>query len=202
MATRQNANSDSINDLNPATDRKVSANELRWLAEEADGKRGEDGDTPYQIVWKPFNGQWRLGLEPKGTVQDPENVVCDVNVFTPFQGDGLRHQMRVKLFDAKTGGESAILKRVKNGKDEFPDAIFLTQSAFDKFVIPYYTRFRTPHALMRMMRGYFRNPNVLCMEHFPPSDDEGFTVADEDASPALTNLVPVENISGDAGVSM
>ncbi len=181
-------------DLAPTSgSRRVSANELRWLAEEADGKREKPDDDPLEIVWKPVKGQWRLGLAPKGS-SPVDSVVAGVDVFTPFQGDGMRADAKVALI--RDGSDPHILSRVKNGVTEYPDAVFLTQSSFAKFVIPYYARFRTPAALTTMTRKYFQDSTTLAMIHFPPSEDEAVLLAEVDDNQPLTNVLPLRLVDG------
>jgi hypothetical protein len=75
-----------------------------------------------------------------------------------------------------------------------PDAVFLTQSAFAKFVIPYYARFRTPAALVAMTRKYFQDPSIVAVIHFRPSEDEGVP---EDEVSLMANFVPVRKTDPD-----
>src|SRR5438876_4889016 len=114
-----------------AKDRVATANQLRWLGEEADGKR----DGEYVVVWKKSSGFTKLGLAPRGN-PDGDEPARDIPVKTEFEGPGLRGEARIQvLYDGKP---------VDLARDDgsVPDCIFVTQSAFDKFVIPYYTRFK------------------------------------------------------------
>ena len=159
----------------PLTDSapKVDSNELRWLGEEADGKRQKD----YAVIWKEGPKGKRLGLAPLDTV-NPNDVVASFVVRTNWQGDGLRGQEPMTIV---WRGKPTTIKRVKNGKDEYPDAIFWTQSAFLKFVIPYYARMRSTGNLDDMRRRYFNDKDCIAVLHFEPSEDEKFA-PDEDTS--------------------
>src|SRR4051812_28144847 len=59
--------------------RLASANELRWLGEEADGKRSESTDenrTDYTVYWKRIDGgQWRLALTADRSSVPAEDIV-------------------------------------------------------------------------------------------------------------------------------
>lgn len=152
--------------LTPDTMPKIDANELRWLGEEADGKREQD----YAVVWKDGLRGKRLGLAPLNSV-NAQDVAAGFVVRTVFQGEGLRMQEPMTI---SWRGEEVVIKRVKNGMVEYPDAIFWTQSAFLKFVIPYYARMRSTGNLDNMRRKYFNDPNCIAVLHFEPSEDEIF----------------------------
>lgn len=145
---------------------KIDANELRWLGEEADGKREAD----YAVVWKEVNGQRKLALEPIDTAQ-VHALAARFVVRTNWQGPGLRGQVPMTI---TWEGKPVTLFRVRNGKKEYPDSIFWTQSAFLKFVIPYYARMRSTGNLDDMRRKYFNDQRCMAVMHFEPSEDEGF----------------------------
>jgi hypothetical protein len=71
------------------------------------------------------------------------------------------------------------------------DCVFWTQSSFEKFVIPYYTRFKTPEEIEAMKENYVKS-GVVAMLHFPPSEDRAFpaTPVCEDANGNLTIEAP------------
>ena len=153
--------------LSPNSSPKIDANELRWLGEEADGKR--DGD--YVVVWREKNGKRVLGLEEISNTVASETIAADFVVRTNNEGEGMRGIHPVSI----TWKEKQVeLFRIKNGKKEYPDAIFWTQSAFLKFVIPYYARMRSTGNLDAMRRKYFGDPKCLAVIHFFPSEDEKF----------------------------
>ena len=137
--------------------RSITANQLRWLAEHADGERAK-----LLSVVRKGNGL-DLVDAATATTADQQSLF---NVFTPWEGEGglkgPRQSIEIKI-DGRT-----VLKKTTKDDGELPDAFFLTQSAVDKFVLPYYTRFKHPAQIDAMRRELFRAPNVL-VEHIPPS---------------------------------
>src|SRR3954471_2011681 len=117
-----------------STERIVTANDLRWLGEEADGKRGDD----YIVVWRHDDrlGRERLVLALVGSVEAQNNAAADIPVRTNFEGTGLTSHAKISI--THNGREVDISKA---------DCVFWTQSSFEKFVIPYYTRFKTPEEI-------------------------------------------------------
>lgn len=128
----------------------LSANELRWLAEAADGKRDRscaivigDNGRPIVVEENQAGARDRLG----------------VNTYTPFEGDGMRVAAKVRLIFAD--GSTADLP-------DDTDAVFLTQTAVGKFVLPYYLRMQTPDWVDRKKAELFK-ANVVAAVHAEPS---------------------------------
>lgn len=158
--------------------RIVTANDLRWLGEEADGKR----DRHYVVVWKrEGKGEVeRLALALSGSPEARENP-AGIEVFTELEGgSGMKGDATICI---RYNGEITPI--------EGADCVFVTQSAFAKFVIPYYTRFRTPTQIAKMKTRYFASDNLAVL-HFPPSHDAGFK-ADEDAALPNIKAFPVKD---------
>lgn len=158
--------------------RKVTANELRWLGEEADGKRGGE----HVVVWrKDEKGAERLALAEKGKLEKNEVLAQDIEVETKFEGGGLRSDYEIVL----RRGDSLV---------PLPDAdcVFITQSAFAKFVIPYYTRFRSPRQIADMKTEYFKD-EYIAVAHLPPSEPLGVGGEPDGVSPEeRSTLKPVK----------
>lgn len=124
----------------------LSANDLRQLAEAADGTR----DTNLFFVME--NG------ELVQTVNRPDSGSY-VHVFTPWQGDGGLH-----------GGEPI---SIAHGQiSPTADAVFTTQSAFEKFALPYYIRTNSIQAVGEMLASLYQ-PDVIAVEHEPGSVIQG-----------------------------
>ena len=70
------------------------------------------------------------------------------------------------------------------------DAVFITQSAFAKFVIPYYTRFKSPAQIAAMKHKYFAD-GFIGVAHFPPSIQQGIPPhgSTEDEAPENLHVV-------------
>jgi len=135
----------------------LTANELRRLVEGADGTR--DVELTYAVE---NDGLRRL--KPDRT--EPE-VGKFIKVSTPFNGKGLRGTKQLTL----TNGN--IPKNIPPGAD----AAFTTQSAFEKFVLPYYVRTRTIKELNNMAERFYKD-GVICAYHDPSSEID--TIADGD----------------------
>ncbi|MEO7359302.1 MAG: hypothetical protein ABI120_03165 [Gemmatimonadaceae bacterium] len=154
--------------------RVVTANDLRWLGEEADGKRTSD----LVVVWRTDSrGVETLGLSDPQDIQANEIRADQIQVKTELEGDGLLGDARLQIV-------------LPDGRIiEVPDAdcAFLTQSAFSKFVIPYYTRFKSPAQIAAMKIKYF-HAEYKALVHFPPSYEAGIT-AEEDDAPANVKAV-------------
>lgn len=131
--------------------RILNANELRWLGEAADGKRGET----LAVVWVDD----KLDLLP---LTDPRSAGAQIHVRTEFEGAGLQADSRVHLMV----GEDRI---DPNEDPENPvDAIFLTQSAVEKFVFPYYSRMQEPAEIQELKDRLFK-AGVVAAAHVRPS---------------------------------
>lgn len=131
--------------------RRMTADELRWLAEEADGRRDEE----LAIVWS--DEEKKHVLLP---VNDSRSKTAQVTLYTDYEGEGLR------------GGEDICLvhagKRVPMPSGPAVDAYFLTQSAVEKFVLPYYTRMQSPWQIGDLRVKLFKK-GVIAAMHVPPS---------------------------------
>ena len=164
--------------------RMVTANELRWLGEEADGKRGDQ----HVLVWrKDKRGKEKLALAVKGKLDKGDVPVNGLEVQTDYEGGGLR-------------GDATIILRIDGRDIPIPDAdcVFVTQSAFAKFVIPYYTRFRSPAQIGWMKTKFFQD-DYIGVAHFPPSEEMGIEEASaENGGPddAPKTLAAVSKFSG------
>ncbi len=121
----------------------VNANVLRRLVEGADGIRGKD------LFYEVRDEQLR------SVPNRPESGEFVV-VRTEFHGLGMRGTAKLGI----------------QPPSEIPgkaDAAFTTQSAFEKFVLPYYVRTRSIDEL-RLMLDRFYAPTVICAYHLPSSE--------------------------------
>ena len=127
----------------------LTANELRRLVEGADGRR--DKELTYAVE----NDGLRL-LDDTRTQPDEGKFI---KVFTDFNGPGLRGTKQLTL----TNGN--IVNNIPPGAD----AAFTTQSAFEKFVLPYYVRTRNIKELNQMADRFYKS-GVICAYHDPSSE--------------------------------
>jgi len=86
-----------------------------------------------------------------------------LRVSTGFAQPGLRRKVRIFLLYDNKG---LLL-------DEGVDAVFLTQSAVEKFVLPYYTRTCQPKEIQALRDKLFDDANCIAAPHVPPSVTTG-----------------------------
>lgn len=128
---------------------RQDANKLRWLGEAADGDRDKD----CVVVW---NGtKLQVVEKSKAGLKAP----LGISVRTNSHGPGMRGG---KPIDIAYDGKSMRLKPEV-------DAIFLTQSAVEKFVIPYYTRMQSLEWIIEKRDALFNDAKVLAAIHAYPS---------------------------------
>lgn len=125
----------------------LTSNELRRLAEAADGYRN-------QTLCLVDTGQ-RFEVIPKSDV-DTRSLKPLLEVNTPVDGPNLQ------------GASYKVIYKGKEYHHPNVDAVFLSQSAVEKFVFPYYARFLAPAALDRMRTEFYATPGVFAVVHeFP-----------------------------------
>lgn len=127
---------------------KPTAMDLRKVAEEADGTRGED--VYFEVK---TDGLQRNPVKPS---------TSHVTVHTPWQGEGLRGEGKISVSDTNVSRTA--------------DAVFTTQSAWEKFGLPYYVRTKTLDELKSMLDEFYHK-DVVCIYHEPKSDVDGGTRA-------------------------
>lgn len=133
--------------------RTLSANELRRLAEAVDGIR----DTKAYVVWGAN------GPEVKTSVAAGDDVIaeCETNNVV-----GNRPRFRSIGIDPPLVDRSG--RPVKDLASHY-DAMFWSEPAVEKFVLPYYLRFHTP-AEVDAIRSAFNHVSVYAVIHPPLSD--------------------------------
>jgi hypothetical protein len=141
----------------------LNANDLRWLGEEADGRRRED----LAIVQV---GE-KLMLLP---ANDIRSAGAHILVRTDLQGEG----------GLPGGGEIGITYNGRHIAVGAADAAFFTQSAVEKFVLPYYTRMKTPGQITALRTKLYA-ADVIVALHDPPSIMRGIDEEDPDEFKAL-----------------
>ena len=120
---------------------KVDARGLAWAAEMADGNR--------DIELVLFRNGNRLTLAPEND-ENQDNAI--LKVFTASR----KHQHRTQTHF------------------EIPvewDSLFLTESAVEKFLFPYYEaqRLLPPHKLQQLKDLFYSNAEYIGIAHLPPS---------------------------------
>jgi len=144
----------------------ITANQLRLLAEKADGTR----DTPVFLVSDGKN----LDVVEQGKVGDRE-VLLEVD--TKSRGPGVIGDAKVRIFwKGHTYGGGAL---------DDADALFVTQSAIEKFLLPYYMRLSSGAQVQALENKLFNDKTVAAAFHIPPSVTKKF--------PSFGRIIPVEN---------
>ncbi|MCC6929112.1 MAG: hypothetical protein IT359_09000 [Gemmatimonadaceae bacterium] len=140
---------------------RISANQLRWLAEAADGIRGSSA-----VMVERANGDIDVISEAKRTASDKVLVELE----TGLRGPGIDGSALVRVFvDGRTLDPAA-------GLTERVDALFVTQSAIQKFLLPYYMRFMSAAQVQALENRLFNDARVKAAVHIPPSSTGGFRV--------------------------
>ena len=133
--------------------RTLSANELRRLAEAVDGVR----DQPAYIVWGEH------GPEVKTHVAKGDDVMAECRTNNVVSGRRRFTSITVDppFVDASGAPVTDIASRF--------DAMFWSESAVEKFALPYYLRYHTP-AEVDEIRTLFDQPSVYALMHLPLSN--------------------------------
>jgi hypothetical protein len=137
----------------------LTANQLRALAEKADGYRNEQ----LSVVLRQ-NGSGTTVEVVKGS----EKLATDKELF------GLGTNDNSLLAPA---GTSIIVKTPNGFQKEcvgIGDALFWSRAAVEKFVLPYYAGFKTPEELQAMMDA-ISAPDIIVAIHAQPSNIEGIS---------------------------
>jgi hypothetical protein len=132
--------------------RTLSANELRRLAEAVDGIR----DRKAYVVWGAD------GPEVKTRVSATDDVMAECETTNVVRGRSRFDSISIDPPLVDRGG-----KRVSDVASRC-DALFWSEPAVEKFVLPYYLRFRTPRQV-DTIRDLFDQPSVYAIMHLPLS---------------------------------
>ena len=121
----------------------LNANELRRVVEGADGIRGKN------LIYAVDDERLKL-------VANPSRPGTFIVVRTDLKGEGgLNGTAKLGLTPGKIPPQA--------------DAAFTTQSAFEKFVLPYYVRTRSIDELQDMAKRFYKE-TVICAFHLPSSE--------------------------------
>jgi hypothetical protein len=127
----------------------ITAYRLRELAEEADGLRGQ----PLELVFEKDD----LVLKaPSGTI-----VSGAIPVQTPKQKDPYSVKLRAVNLDP-----APKLRPGDENLAESFDAFFWSESAVDKFLVPYYVRMHGAD-FVKELQDAIRNKFVYLISHYP-----------------------------------
>ena len=132
---------------------RITANDLRFAGEEADSIRGEPAFLVVDDQGKPH-------VVAKSELGSRHPLL---ELFTEPRGDGMKADVKVQF--------------IVNGKPftkpiprlDQADAVFLTQSAVAKFILPYYMRFKTGNQVGALENSLFNPKDVIAAFHIPGS---------------------------------
>ena len=132
---------------------KITANDLRFAGEEADSIRGEPA---YLVV----NEKGKPHVVSHSELGNRKPLL---ELFTEPRGDGMKADVKVQF--------------IVNGKPftkpiphlDQADAVFMTQSAVAKFILPYYMRFKTGNQVGALENSLFNPKDVIAAFHIPGS---------------------------------
>lgn len=133
--------------------RSITASELRRLAEAADGIR----DQPAYLVWGA------QGPEVKTTLGKDDELIVECETKNSVQS---RPAFKTITLDPPVVDRDG--KPVTHVAGQY-DAMFWSEAAVEKFVVPYYAQFNTAHHIARIMTA-FNHPASIGMIHPPLSD--------------------------------
>ncbi|HEX8275224.1 MAG TPA: hypothetical protein VF615_21495 [Longimicrobiaceae bacterium] len=149
----------------------ITSHQLRRLAEEIDGARGKDvlivfRENKYQVVEKLNTGETAI-------------LTCETT-------DQTKKRPEIEKVEFKVKG--------KPGKDLKKlgfDSVFWSESAVEKFVLPYYARLHGPNSgtMINALLTDFNQEDVAGVVHLPKSDSE---VTKELVPPAVWSGLSVE----------
>lgn len=126
---------------------------LRRLAEKADGLRDQD-----LALVQRADGQ--LDVIPIDLVGEGQ-VLYRLRTPSRYPADQ-RPQFELVLTPPPPGAPFDARARY--------DALFWSESAVEKFLLPYYHRVRTPEQVLELARAFRDNPNVYAVGHVPPTE--------------------------------
>lgn len=132
----------------------MSANQLRWLAEAADGLRGEEA---YLVEQQDGT----LAVKRALAVSPTDKRLMQLD--TAWRGAGMRGDAQVRIL-----WNGRIYDPTPRDMPS-PDALFVTQSAVEKFLLPYYMRFLSAAQVQALENKLYNSPGVAAAFHIHPS---------------------------------
>ncbi len=143
----------------------IPANVLRLLAEKADGRRGidqsivrvGDGDkTEYDVL---------TAAEIDARRAKGEKVEELIPVAATYKNEARARRERETVVTLKVPGAK---ERTYNASEV--DALFLTEAAVEKFVLPYYARTLQRDEYDTLVKRYYSESEIAwALVHYPPS---------------------------------
>lgn len=135
----------------------VTANDLRRVAEAADGMRGATYTLSANAPLR--DGGTGLGLVPV----DPKAPTApgEIRVTTPLKAPGKPRPKAVFVQHPGTG------EMIYVDTEKF-DAVFWGEAAIEKFLVPYYVRFQS-EGFMQTLREAITNEEIIAVAHEFPS---------------------------------
>lgn len=135
----------------------LTASDLRRIAEKADGLRG----VPLALY---VTGDGYADVEPLDDAQKGGRKIL-LELDTENKGPGLHGDAKIQLSFQGTIYNHAGL--------ETADAVFTSQAAVEKFVLPYYMRYGSASEVEELQENLFKDPDVIASIHLPTSVSKG-----------------------------
>jgi hypothetical protein len=131
--------------------RPLTANELRRLAESADGMRGK------KLKLTNDRPGGHLTEVPANYVVVPEDVIVE----TQFRNAARKIPTLVEVTKPTSGTKHEL-------KTDYFDSVFWGEAAMEKFLVPYYVRF-CEDAEMSTLRASIASGDIIALAHIYPT---------------------------------
>jgi|GEM_PF-1529360 len=147
----------------------ISANDLRALAEAADGYR----DTAVYVVIDPAADE--SGARHPYRLVRADSLSDNDIVLELYTESKPKFETRTPSFELESNPK-VVIYRADGTEDKRGlagcDAVFTSLSAVEKFVVPYYARMRSLGAVDKARESFACDPRALAILHLPDSVDE------------------------------
>ena len=143
----------------------IPANVLRLLAEKADGRRGIDQSIVR--VGKGAKAEYDVltAAEIDARRAKGEKIEALIAVVSPYKNKARAKRERETVVTIKVPGAK---KRTFTASEA--DALFLTEAAVEKFVLPYYARTLERDEYDTLLKRYYSEDEIaFALVHYPPS---------------------------------
>ncbi|MGI9091259.1 MAG: hypothetical protein ACR2GG_09165 [Gemmatimonadaceae bacterium] len=155
----------------------LTANQLRRLAEKVDGMR----DQTVYVVW--VDGKPRV----KSELEQGDELIftCETKNRVPQRPKFKSIALDPPVLNADGTVITDVAERF--------DAMFWSEAAVEKFVLPYYSRFKTADEINRLQR-VFNQPSVYALVHMP--DTSSFVLTSIRTGEKGLEILTIQELEG------